>query len=811
MNIRRTLALFVVAALAVLAFLLVAATPAVPVHGASLSEPASLAGGKTVGGVLASSATWGPNAVITITSDVLINPGVTLVINPGTTIRIATSDASNLGLDPNRIEYLVQGTLQVNGPATFTSLSATPACADWVGIYFQPGSSGYLDQALVEYGVHAVEIGTLNPINVTASTLRFNCHLPPSGNAWGAGMAIYSGTHQILNTDIYGNLVQAGTGGAWAEGGGVQIVPGAGPSLFQDCQIYDNLVDNAQPNGDAAGGGMNVLFADPTVHHCDIYNNQVLADRRAFGGGVCLDNSNAVIRANTFIHENNASAANQSAYGGGVAIGQSMTSVPVAPRIEASRVMSNVVASWSSYGGGISFYEESWTLAVISDTEIAFNHNVGWMAAGGGIGMAEWASADRFEDNQIHDNLAMGSGGGACGGGMCLVSGNDVDVTNNLVGYNLVDDPPGASCWGGGIYADGPTSYLINNTVVSNTAATGGQGGGVYLGNGLLLNTIVVDNAAGSDGGGVFWQGGVADFNDVWSNAPNDYDAGSMPPPNDIIADPRFLGSGSLATFYHLRVNSPCVDAGTAPGPGIPGDDYDDELRPRGATWDIGFDEVYPPVLAISKQASGSLVAGLPLTYTLTVVNSGPGAGTGVIITDAVPAGANYLWGGSQAGGVVTWLVSNIPANFGSAQVTFGVSTCQTSLVNQWYRVVTSTQGVASGWGTPLTTNLSPPTISADFTHWPKIVAPGQPVSFVDASITNGAPPVTWSWDLGDGTLASGSSITHSYGLTGSYTVTLTVSDACGFSAQVVKSKAVTVTPSGGPTRYFLPIIMNNY
>lgn len=809
MNIKRALALFIVAALAALAFLLVAATPAET----ALADAVSLSAGKTVGGVLNSSTTWGPNAVITITGDVLIAPGVTLAINPGTTIRIATSDAFNLGVDPNRIEYLIQGILQVNGPVTFTSLSATPACGDWVGIYFHPGSSGYLNQALVEYGVHAVEIETLNPINVTAATLRFNCHMPPAGNAWGAGMAIYTGTHQIINTDIYGNIVQAGAGGTWAEGGGVQIVPGAGPSLFQDCRIYDNLVQNWQPSGDAAGGGMNVLFADPIVHHCDIYNNEVLADRRAFGGGVCLDNSNAVIRANTFIHDNHASAMNQSAYGGGVSIGQAMTPGPVAPKILDSRVMSNVVSAQWSYGGGISFYWGSWTLAVISDTQIAFNHNVGGMAAGGGIGMDEWATADRFEDNQIHDNLALGHGSGACGGGICLFGGNDVHVTNNLVGHNLVDDPLGIWSAGGGIYTYGPDSYLINNTVVSNTVLAGaqGRGGGVYLGDGLLLNTIIANNMATLDGGGVFWQGGTADFNDVWGNMPNDYDASSVPPPNDISADPRFLGSGSLAIFYHLRQNSPCVDAGTGPGPSIPGDDYDDELRPRGVTWDIGFDEVYPPVLAISKQASGSLVAGLPLTYTLTVVNSGPGSATGVIITDAVPAGANYLWGGSQAGSVVSWLVSNIPANGGSAQVTFGVSTCQTSLVNQWYRVVTSTQGVASGWGTPLTTNLSPPTISADFTYGPTTVAPGETVSFADASTTNGTPLVTWSWDLGDGALMSGASITHSYGLTGSYTVTLTVTDACGFSAQVVKSNAVTVTPSGAPLRYFLPLVTNNH
>lgn len=582
MGSKRSFVVYVVTACAALACLVGAA----PADGGGRAAVEV----RRVSGVVARSETWGPDATIIITGDVLVAAATTLVIAPGTTIQIATSDAANLGVDPNRIEYLIYGTLQVDGPATFTSLSAAPACGDWVGIYFHPGSSGYLSQAVVEYGVHAVEIETLNPISIIASTLRWNCHMPPSGNAWGAGMTIYAGTHTIMNTEIHDNVVQAG--GGWAEGGGVQMLPEAGPSLFQDCRIYGNQALNLY--GDAAGGGMNVLAADPIVHHTEIDGNVVLASNRAFGGGVCLDNSDAVIRAGSFIHDNEATAQDHSAYGGGVAIGQAMTPAPVAPRIEASRVMSNVVSGPFSYGGGISFYDGSWTMAVIIDNAIGLNQNAGGLAAGGGIGMAPGASADRFEDNLIYENVVMASGGGGCGGGMCLVGDNDVDVTNNLVVYNLVDDPPGTWCGGGGIYAYGPDSRLINNTVAENTALTGGQGGGVYLGDGALLNTIVANNMAGSDGGGVFWVGGTADFNDVWNNVPNNYDTASLPPPNDISADPLFRGYGGLAGRYHLQMSSPCVDAGTGPGPGIPGDDYDDQLRPGGAAWDIGFDEAYP-------------------------------------------------------------------------------------------------------------------------------------------------------------------------------------------------------------------------
>ena len=106
------------------------------------------------------------------------------------------------------------------------------------------------------------------------------------------------------------------------------------------------------------GGGMNILTADPILRHCEIYENQVFADGRAFGGGVHLDNSNAVIEADTFIHDNTATAMNGNAYGGGVSIAQAMTAVPPKPIIRRSRVTTNtlnVIGPAWSFGGGIIF------------------------------------------------------------------------------------------------------------------------------------------------------------------------------------------------------------------------------------------------------------------------------------------------------------------------------------------------------------------------------------------------------------------------------------------------------------------------
>jgi len=282
-------------------------------------------------------------------------------------------------------------------------------------------------------------------------------------------------------------------------------------------------------------------------------------------------------------------------------------SAPPVPIIRGSRVTTNtcstlyspVQAFWC-YGGGIGFYGGSLTYAVISSTLVADNQNLGAAAGGGGIGMDGGATADQFDSNVVLNNVALGSGWGSYGGGICLYDTNPVSVTNNLLLDNLADDPSGAPVRGGGIFADGPGFYLAYNTVVSNTAATGGMGGGVYFDDGALVSTIVVGNTAGADGGGVFWVigPGSAGYNDVWNNAPNDYAAGGSPAPGTDVnppADPLFVGSGGVAARYHLRRASPCVDHVPLAVPGVLSTthDYDGDARPIHGQYDVGFDEVW--------------------------------------------------------------------------------------------------------------------------------------------------------------------------------------------------------------------------
>jgi|GEM_PF-2323668 len=58
----------------------------------------------------------------------------------------------------------------------------------------------------------------------------------------------------------------------------------------------------------------------------------------------------------------------------------------------------------------------------------------------------------------------------------------------------------------------------------------------------------------------------------------------------------------------------------------------------------------------------------------------------------------------------------------------------------------------------------------------------GIPIQF-NGNATGGCPPYTWFWDFGDGSTSTEQTPVHTYESPGNYTVTLTVTDSCGTTA----------------------------
>ncbi len=114
--------------------------------------------------------TWGPS-IITATANVTIDPGVVITIAPNTTVLVADG-----------VGFTVQGDLHSDGPITFTTASTPAVPGGWEGITYADGSNGYLNEATIEYGVHAIVLSTTNPIVISNSIIRYSKQAPPAAS-----------------------------------------------------------------------------------------------------------------------------------------------------------------------------------------------------------------------------------------------------------------------------------------------------------------------------------------------------------------------------------------------------------------------------------------------------------------------------------------------------------------------------------------------------------------------------------------------------------------------------------------------------
>lgn len=114
---------------------------------------------------------------------------------------------------------------------------------------------------------------------------------------------------------------------------------------------------------------------------------------------------------------------------------------------------------------------------------------------------------------------------------------------------------------------------------------------------------------------------------------------------------------------------------------------------------------------------------------------------------------------------------------------------------------VTDDDGVVSTATVDITvSDKTPPSFELDL---PDTVREDSSVTFNVSNATDNVGVSEIAWELGDGTTATGESVTHTYGDPGSYTVTVTVSDDANLS--VTQDQVVTVNgpePTTSPTSH---------
>lgn len=175
----------------------------------------------------------------------------------------------------------------------------------------------------------------------------------------------------------------------------------------------------------------------------------------------------------------------------------------------------------------------------------------------------------------------------------------------------------------------------------------------------------------------------------------------------------------------------------------------------------------------------------------LTAVNSSPTViGQSTNLTATVSAGTNisYTWnfgdGSSGYGGAPTRIYAATGIYTALVTATNSVSTLTSTTIIEVVDVAI----------TGLTADNNSPTVIGLATHLTATISDGTNVSYI--------------WDFGDGTILTGATVTHTYGLTGTYTAVVTASNSMNAMSTTT---AVVVYEPEQPTSYrlFLPMIQS--
>jgi uncharacterized repeat protein (TIGR01451 family) len=290
-------------------------------------------------------------------------------------------------------------------------------------------------------------------------------------------------------------------------------------------------------------------------------------------------------------------------------------------------------------------------------------------------------------NNMIVNNISMHEGGG-----VALDDAPSVNFYNNTVMKNVTT---ATAITSNGQPAPAGLSTGLNSSQLQSTL----PGGSALFSNPLLFNNIFWDNRAGTKGiNMVTGIGAAGDPNPVYNWDMGVFDGGGLLSPTSSIyqdgmgvnpsgtnasGDPSVLNSidipltfsswrtnvnfvgaimvtadlpPNLLSNYHLNNGSPAVDLGAASKSPVnaPSFDIDQDVRPGGAGYEAGADELSSPKADLTITMTDNVTTvdpGAALTYIISVSNLGPNATTATVADSFNANLTNVSWSCAASSG----------------------------------------------------------------------------------------------------------------------------------------------------------------
>ncbi len=266
---------------------------------------------------------------------------------------------------------------------------------------------------------------------------------------------------------------------------------------------------------------------------------------------------------------------------------------------------------------------------------------------------------------------------------------------------------------------------------------------------------------------------------------------------NGVVTWPPYSIAGGVHTFRSVtvKVNSPLpagvtqlIDTATITDDGLNGTDANPGNNTITDT-DCILPSSFLVIIKVVDLTNPNI--GDTINYTITVTNNGPDTASNVTVTDSLPAGLTLITATQTAGNYDTtnglWTVGSlINGTVATLKLSATVNANPPGTITNTACVSNQPEINSNSAANCATVIVTPgcgrrPGITSGPTAMPSVAVAGTPITYSVVTNSNGSTiPVVVTWDFGDGTTGTGSTVQHTFTSGGSFTIKATVANACG-------------------------------